>query len=291
MNEFIINSLTSGTGYIGGVSIVESPTVTVRTVTGTEAKIEQTVNKKGEIHPRLYFSFVKSKLNNFQLTKLKIRLDKLKKMVRTTGELGQKAAFEEFSRQLAVTIRESEAEACGVKGFILKEHIDKFMGLTKNVRFELFEKFPRVVPDNVRVKILYLKERGIFDEYWVLYLDNKEPLKTNKEKIKEKDPILFGKFSYEPNKLYYVIDWIDDYCDLTMDKFVDAMKKQDGKYALELIPDIDQKFVDRIMKDVKDRTDRLNNTKPSNYKELMKEEDTVWNKFKALFRRGKTKKN
>jgi hypothetical protein len=280
---------TSGTSlggmHIGpGITITSTHDVVGSTLGGTEVKATRRV---GNINPRLYFSYVKSKLNDMELTKLKIRLDKLKKLVQSTVELGQQAAFEEFSRQLAVTVRESEAAACGIKGYVLKEHIEKFRSLTKDVHFTTFDKFPRAVPEIVRSKIKDIKSKDLFDEFWILYLDYKEPLKTNKEKIREKDPILFGKYSYEPDKYYFIIDWVDQYCDLTITKFVDTIKIKE----IEKIPEIDEKLIAKIMKDVKDRTDRLNNTKPSNFRELMKEEDNVWGKIKKFFSKGKTGKS
>lgn len=54
------------------------------------------------------------------------------------------------------------------------------------------------------------------------------------EERREKDPILFGAFlDREKNaineRFYYIGDWVDDYCDLTLDKMVAEMKEDTGK--------------------------------------------------------------
>ena len=50
---------------------------------------------------------------------------------------------------------------------------------------------------------------------------------THKEKVKEedkkRDPILFGVIAGS-NKLYYITDWVDDYCNLTLDEFVTVLQ-------------------------------------------------------------------
>ena len=51
----------------------------------------------------------------------------------------------------------------------------------------------------------------------------KELLKeTAKEEAKRRDPIIFGVIAGS-KKLYYVDDWVDEYCDLTLDAFVDSL--------------------------------------------------------------------
>lgn len=100
-----------------------------------------------------------------------------------------------------------------------------------------------------------------------------EVVKTNKEKIREKDPILFGRFSFTPNTYYYITDWVDKYCDLTLVKLVDTLKVTDPEFELDFIPEIDDKYVKKIMQEVDDRVKRLSMTKPSNFVGLMREED------------------
>lgn len=106
-----------------------------------------------------------------------------------------------------------------------------------------------------------------------MYVDyTGEKLKTNSDKIREKDPILFGVFSFQPDVLYYIVDWIDEYCDLTLDKLLTEIKIDDPEFELNAVPDIDDEYINSLIVDVKDRAKKLADTKASNYKDLLKKE-------------------
>lgn len=244
------------------------------------------------IHPRLYFRFVKSKLNKLQERKLNERLLRLQKFVKSAEGLGQKALFEEFSRKIAITVREQELYACGIEYFVDKSVVEKYRHKVKDVTigFSKLENFDRPVPDRVAKKVKKLQELKMFDEYLILYLNYTEkkdvgnkkkvesPLKTNKEKIKEKDPIIFGVQTYLPEKLYFIADWVDEYCDLTLDKLLEDVKKDDPDYNVKNIDDIDEDYIKRMVQESRERHLRLRGTNNSNFKSHMEEEDKSYSK-------------
>lgn len=112
----------------------------------------------------------------------------------------------------------------------------------------------------------------MFDKYYILYTDftyTGEKISSgeinNVSKEKEKDPILFGAFvkdsttiertTYMGDKLYFIADWEDEYCDLTLDKLMREMpevvhnldKKKIKKALIEKKPKIQKmKFKDRL---------------------------------------------
>jgi hypothetical protein len=59
----------------------------------------------------------------------------------------------------------------------------------------------------------------VFDNYVVLHYDPQANAygMTQEEVRKKKDPILFGVI-HSSNKLYFVGDWIDEVCDLTLEQ-------------------------------------------------------------------------
>ncbi|MDU7184950.1 MAG: hypothetical protein E6294_02830, partial [Klebsiella sp.] len=70
-----------------------------------------------------------------------------------------------------------------------------------------------------------------FDEFFIVFTDytGEKEREVKKERI-EKDPILFGAFLNEETKVvadrfYFLGDWIDEYCDLTLDKMICSMKE------------------------------------------------------------------
>ena len=259
------------------------------TVSGTQIQFDFVQNDKKVIHPRLYFRFVKSKLLKLEERKLNKRLLLLQKFVKSAEDLDQQGLYEEFARKIAITVREQELWACGIEYFLHREDVLKYMDRVKDVEigFVKLEKYDRPVPTQVEKKIKRIKKLKLFDELWVLHLNYKdkldvtgktkkeEKLKTNKEKIKEKDPIIFGIQNYMPDKLYYVIDWIDEYCDLTLDKFIDDLKLTDPDYDVDKFDDIDEDYIQKLVAETRDRYNRLQKTNMNNYKSLMEEEDLI----------------
>jgi hypothetical protein len=72
-----------------------------------------------------------------------------------------------------------------------------------------------------------LDELKIFDNYVIMHYDpdgvNSSMTDEEVEEAK-KDPILFGVIAGS-RKLYYIGDWVDEYCDLTLDAFIDEFGK------------------------------------------------------------------
>ena len=77
---------------------------------------------------------------------------------------------------------------------------------------------------------------------------NKEREEKKADRERAKDPILFGKYMYDEENYYYLADWVDEYCDLTLAKFVDEMNKAKPavEYAVEKIPFVDEDSAEAI---------------------------------------------
>jgi hypothetical protein len=103
----------------------------------------------------------------------------------------------------------------------------------KGLRLHYVKNFTRMIPEQV----VKLKEKAdnlmVFDNYVVLYYDKdaKTFKETQAEFMKRKDPILFGVIR-NSRKLYYIADWVDEFCDLTLNDLInkfgnDAIKASD----------------------------------------------------------------
>ena len=108
----------------------------------------------------------------------------------------------------------------------------------KGICLDYIKNFSRPIPTEVVNKIEEVNKLEIFDNYVVLYYDpdGKIYKETAKEEAKRKDPIIFGVIAGS-EKLYYVADWVDEYCDLTLEKFLDVAKltKNDVKLNNKII--------------------------------------------------------
>lgn len=142
--------------------------------------------------------------------------------------------------------KERELVKLGFDKFIYQDDIEEFLTRREvrqsDIKFIELEEYPRVIPDEIVEAIK--KTEHIFSHFYVLFTDysgtvQKQAIKNQEIRRKEKDPILFGTFQQIPeganpehmtareleafmiNSRFYVIgDWIDEYCDLTLDKFM-----------------------------------------------------------------------
>ena len=96
--------------------------------------------------------------------------------------------------------------------------------LNTNLKLTYIKNFIKPIPKEVSDKRKESDDLCVFDNYVIMHYDyNNTASKDTKEEIeKKKDPILFGVISGS-NKLYYIADWIDDYCDLTLEKFIETI--------------------------------------------------------------------
>ena len=180
--------------------------------------------------------------------------------------------------ELLKLTKHAEAVASGYTKIVEETDINRFMGMVnhdkKVVKFTDFTNFPRPVPKANKKKILDAKKTGVFSNFKILYLDySNENLKTTKQKIIEKDPIVFGVYKEDPSKHFFITDWVDEICDLTLLQFVDEMKKKDSEYGFVEEDTLDEEFLNRIRLEYEEKKSRLDNTKPSNFRELAKDEE------------------
>jgi len=278
---------TSSTSISSSGFITTGDTLAVYTTPSQSEVVTFDDGKKEGFSPRIYMKYVKSRFSELERKELDDRLDKMTLMIRAIKEfpeeIAQKALYENVCKALAVATQESEMFVCGYKHYISKQDVDKYKKVADRVvKFESLDKYPRIMPPSVREKVVEVQKRGLFDQFWVLYTDyteEKDKLKTNKEKIIEKDPIIFGGISFNEDRLYYIIDWEDEHCDLTLDKLIDAIKV-DEINPLKTIPEVGPEMIDQIRQEVIDRYKRLESTKPTNWREKVKEEETAWQRYK-----------
>lgn len=95
----------------------------------------------------------------------------------------------------------------------------------QKLKLTWIKNFVKIIP----TEVLKLKQKAdeleIFDNYVVLHFDpnNDATQLTEQEKRAAKDPILFGVIE-KSNKLYYIADWIDEYCDLTLENMFEKLQ-------------------------------------------------------------------
>jgi len=271
----INGDLAGSTIGVSGITVTSSMVTSADTESGTKIKM---VAGRKQIHPKLYFKFVKSKIKETHLPVINNRLLKVQGLLKNFDEMGQEAPFELLMVELFKLTKHAEAIGAGYSKVVEMSDLDKFRSLVnaekRIVKYDDFTNFPRPVPKKNKSKILEAKKTNIFDSFKILYLDySNETLKTTKQKIIEKDPIVFGVFKEDPTKHFFITDWVDDVCDLTLLQLIDTLKEKDKNYDLVTEEKVDADFLKRIQTEYEVKRDRLNRAVGSTYKELAKDEE------------------
>ena len=179
-------------------------------------------NGSPDIHPVLFFKYLKSKLNVIEMALMRERLSALEKAADEFAEVGQEALQDDCIKRFMILSREAAIYACGYRTFIKPEHVDKFKYKIKegSLKITPLKNFARVIPNPVANKIKDCMKKKLFDEYVIFHLDDRAVEITEKERVeRKKDPIVFGKIEHSEN-YYFIADWIDDLDDLTLKVFL-----------------------------------------------------------------------
>lgn len=179
-----------------------------------------------------FFSIIK-KVSKESADTYKDRVLKYLAAIHNAKKTGQSALIEKLAREMLANKYEAELYANGLYYAVTEQQVVDFAKKTeKGLALIYLTNFARPLPEEVVNKIDEINSLYVFDNYAVLTYDpNGECyLETEEEKQKRKDPILFGLISGS-NKLYYITDWVDDVCDLTLEQFVDTLgiKKEELK--------------------------------------------------------------
>ena len=195
-----------------------------------------TVDKdKTGIHPRLYFKYLKSKLNFVESQFLKRRMKQLEKLVDEYAKLGQEALSEWCVKQFLVISKESAILACGLNKFITQEHVDKFRYKLRGTSLKItpLKNFARPLPKRVADKVKKCMEKKLFDRYEIFHLDDKAVKPTEKERIeRERDPIIFGRIEYS-ERYYFIADWEDELDDLKLEDIIKKLSLKKDQIVLK----------------------------------------------------------
>ena len=184
-----------------------------------------------------FFSLVKASSKESVAT-YRDRVSDYLKSIHNAVTVGQTALVEDLLRGLVTNKYESVLFAEGLYYVVNEQQMVSFVKqCEKGIKLEYVKNFTRPMPQDIVDKIAKINQLEIFDNYVVLYYDpdGKIYKETAKEEAKRKDPIIFGVIAGS-EKLYYVADWIDEYCDLTLEAFIDAIGVKKDELHMDYDP-------------------------------------------------------
>ena len=189
-------------------------------------------NNKEKISPSQYFDYIKNAKNDITTEALKESYSVFLKLAEKYTKLGQKESLKKLCFLADTLKKEEKLIELGITKYIYKDVIEDYIEnvADKTVKIIELSRYMREVPDELVETIE--KSKDLFDEFYVVFTDytGKEERKVEKER-RDKDPILFGVFKNDSNvsdRFYFLGDWVDEYCDLTLDKMVEQYQENKG---------------------------------------------------------------
>ena len=151
-------------------------------------------------------------------------------LINKARKMGQVAQEEKLLRALVVHVYESVLFVSGFNKYI---ELSQLQALQKKCHrlldLDYITNFTRIIPSDVAEKKVKADELHVFDNYVILYYDPTGALNTDmteeeqqREIQRKVDPVLFGVIEGS-TKLYYIGDWIDEYCDLSWEEIVNKI--------------------------------------------------------------------
>lgn len=147
-------------------------------------------------------------------------------LIEKATRMGQEAQKEKLLSEFTNHLYESILYSVGLCNYVTADKLIELQGKCKRqLNLDYVKNFTRVIPDEVVNRKEEVDRLEIFDNYVILHYDPTNssvaptPREIEAEYLRRKDPILFGVI-LGSNKLYYISDWVDEYCDLTWDEVV-----------------------------------------------------------------------
>jgi len=189
------------------------------------------------MEPVEYFNALKDEINIADSDELQNILKTIESELIRANQIGQTTIVERLIFARKSIAREIEASLNGINRYVYKSAISKFIDNVlpaNSVKIIELKRYHRIIPEKNMREIKRIQELNIFDDFCVVFTDlTNENVETPEEeafKIRNRDPIVFGyhrkeRTSLRSDRFYLITDWEDEYCDLTFDRLVENMAK------------------------------------------------------------------
>lgn len=199
---------------------------------------QEAINK--ELDPQDYFDYLKSKINNISDKELEDFYNGCLALTQKYVTTGQYRILRKIKFLVNCVEKEKKLVEMGITRFVYRDDIENYIDNVADdvVKIIELENYPRDIPDEI-VEVIG-KTKEIFDRMYIVFTDYTGKVERQvKAEKRRKDPILFGTFqksglsfdSVVNERFYYLGDWEDEYCDLTLDKFL----KEAGRDKIQTV--------------------------------------------------------
>lgn len=252
---------------------------------------ERTFVPEMAMTPQEYFDAVKERKHSITDAQLMAIYDNCLELLDKYVITGQKKGIEKLMFHLSCIEKEMEIVKMGITTFVYRDDIEFYISNVASdvVKIIDIESYEREIPDEIVEIIAKVKDK--FDQLYIVFADytGKVERQVAKER-RQKDPILFGAFQNGStrsviDRFYYLGDWVDEYCDLTLDKMVNETQNIGKRNIVRTI---------KTPKDIEELKEQLNSLKVTKNGIVMEattagsnEKPHFFKKIKTFFTRGK----
>lgn len=209
---------------------------------------------KQVITPSEYFENLKDAKQTITSEKLKDSYEVILKLAEKYNKVGQTKSLRRLQFLAEVLREEEKLVDLGVTTFIYRDTIEDYIDNISDDVVKVIElrNYLREIPDEIAEVIE--KTKDIFDEFYIVFTDytGREERRVAQER-RDKDPIVFGCFKnseFVADRFYFLGDFLDSYCDLTLDKLVAEYKEKKNLIPTHTIdiPKTSEELVDALKK-------------------------------------------
>lgn len=206
-----------------------------------------------------YFNGVKTKSQKLADDKLVQELQYLPAQIEELIQLGQTGLADKLKKNIVALTKERMLIANGFDTYVYRNDVTRYIELVKDKKVFIceLEKFPRLIPESAKKLLMKARSLNVFQDFWVVYVDytgDSDKTLTKQEiaeRKKNRDPIIFGTFEKpeqaQIDKMYFICDWTDEYCDLTLDKMVKKLVENDSNYKPQTIVKDINKYINQVL--------------------------------------------
>jgi hypothetical protein len=188
--------------------------------------VQEAPIKNEALTPAEYFGAIKERKNHVTDEDLGKVYDNCLELLNKYKITGQVKGMHKLLFHLECIEKEREIVKAGIDTFVYRDDIEYYIDNVADdvVKIIDIESYEREIPDEI-VHII-ANYGSMFDQLYIVFTDYTGEVERKVEQERRaKDPILFGVFQDNKSRsvidrFYYLGDWVDEYCDLTLDKMV-----------------------------------------------------------------------
>jgi hypothetical protein len=199
------------------------------------------------LKPTIIYQYIKDRFKPIEQKRLEKRFEIICEILHNAQATQQVALVEKIRTKFDPFIREQELLSCRINAYINEKTLEAFVNATPNkiIKITPLKNYVRIIPKRVQKKLEETQQKKLFDSYVVVHTDPNDTA-VEKTEAEKKDPILFGIINGS-KKYYFIDDWKDELCSLTMNQIIDTLDLQKEDY--ELPEEVDRSLLDMLLSD------------------------------------------